>query len=116
MQYCIIQIYSLQLIILTYISLQKTTNLKVKHIARSHFLGSCRQDVLLRQAAISPREPHASETRISKLNSTETNPVIFHIPENIFIGHATLFKPLSEKSLRIEGMGLQLAFTIHSHC
>ena len=120
MQYCIIQIYSLQLIILTYISLQKTTNLKVKHIARSHFLGSCRQDVLLRQAAISPREPHASETRISKLNSTETNPVIFHVPENIFIGHAILFKHvnlfLTEKSLRIEGMGLRLAFAIHNHC
>ena len=61
-----------------------------------------------------------TETRVSKLNSTETNPVIFHIPENIFIGHATLFKHvnliLSEKSLRIEGIGLQLAFAIHNHC
>ena len=65
-----------------YINLQKTTNFMVRHIARSHFLGSCRQEVLLRQAAISPRQPHASETQIAKLNSTETNPVIFHTPEN----------------------------------
>ena len=36
MQHCIVQIYSLQLIN-AYISLQKTTNLIVKHIARSHF-------------------------------------------------------------------------------
>ena len=76
--------------------------------------------MLLRQVAISPRQPHASETRISKLNSTETNPVIFHVPENIFIGHAILFKHvnlfLTEKSLRIEGMGLRLAFAIHNHC
>ena len=50
---------------------------------RSHFLDSCRQEVLLRQAAISQRQPQASETRTSKLNSTETNPVIFHIPESI---------------------------------
>ena len=64
--------------------MQKTTNLMVKHIVKSHFLGFCRQDVLLRQAAISPRQPHASEARISKLNSTETNPVIFYIPENTF--------------------------------
>ena len=68
-----------------YISLQKTINLMVKHIARSHFLGSCGQEVLLRQTAISPRQPHASETQISKLNSTETNPVIFHTPENEYL-------------------------------
>ena len=42
MQYCIIQIYSLQLIMFTYISMQKAANLMVKHIARPHFLGSCR--------------------------------------------------------------------------
>ena len=40
-----------------YISLQITTNLMVKHIARSHFLGHCGQEVLLRQTAISPRQP-----------------------------------------------------------
>ena len=100
--------------------MQNTTNLMVKHIADSHFLGFCRQDVLLRQAAISPRQPHASEARISKLNSTETNPVIFYIPENTFIGHAILHKHenifFREKSLGIEGMGLQLAFAIHNHC
>ena len=90
--YTILYYSNLQLLMLTYISMEKTTNLMVKHIARSHFLGSCRQEVLLRQTAISPRQSHASETRVSKLNSTETNPVIFHIPENIFIGHATLFK------------------------
>ena len=54
----------------------------VKHIARSHFLGSCRQEVLIRQAAVSLRQPHPSETQISKPNSTETNPAIFHTPEN----------------------------------
>ena len=54
----------------------------VKHIARSHFLGSCRQEVLIRQAAVSLRQPHPSETQISKPNSTEINPAIFHTPEN----------------------------------
>ena len=54
----------------------------VKHIVRSHFLGSRRQEVLIRQATVSLRQPHASETQISKPNSAETNPVIFHTPEN----------------------------------
>ena len=40
-----------------------------KHIARSHFLGSSGQEVLLKSSAISPRQPHASETQISKLSS-----------------------------------------------
>ena len=65
-----------------FISLQKTANLMVKHIATSHFIGSCRQGVVLRQAAISPRQLRASEIQISKLNSTETNPVIFYTPGN----------------------------------
>ena len=65
-----------------FISLQKTTSLMVKHIARSYFQGSCRQEMLPKQAAISPRQPHAAETQISKLNSAETNPVIFHTAEN----------------------------------
>ena len=105
-----------------YISLQITTNLMVKHIARSHFLGHCGQEVLLRQTAISPRQPHASETQISKLNSAETNPVFFHTPEkDIFICHAILFKHvpnlfLSEKSLRMEGMVFQLPSVIHNYC
>ena len=94
----------------------------VKHIARSHFVGYCGQEVLLRETAISPRQPQASETQISKLNSSETNPVIFHTPEkNIFICHATLFKHvtnlfLSEKFLRIEGMVFQLPSVIHNYC
>ena len=54
----------------------------VKHIARSHFLGPCGQEVLLRQAATPPMQPHASETQLSKLNSAETHSVIFHTPEN----------------------------------
>ena len=77
MQYCIIQIYSLQ----------ETTNLMTKHIAKSHFLGSCGQEVLLRQIAILPRQPHASETQITKLNSIEANPVIFHT-----LSHTILLK------------------------
>ena len=81
MQYCIIQIYQLTAYN-AYISLQKTTNLMVKYLARRYFLGSCGRKVLLRRAAISPRQPHASKTKISKLISTKTNPVIFHTPEN----------------------------------
>ena len=65
-----------------YINLQKAINLMVKHIARPHFLGTCGQEVILRRPAISPRQPHASETQISKLISTETNPENFHTPEN----------------------------------
>ena len=68
-----------------YINLQKTTNFMVRHIARSHFLGSCRQEVLLREAAISSRQPHALEKQISKPNLTETNPVIFHTSENYYL-------------------------------
>ena len=57
-----------------YTSLQKTKNRMVKHIARSHSLGSCGQEVLLSQTGISPGQPHASEAnRRTKFNRRKSS-------------------------------------------
>ena len=70
MQYCIIQIYSLQLIMLIF-SLQKAINLMVKHIARSHFLG-----VFLQQNELSQKTTYGKAV-IKILDGNASLPVTF---------------------------------------
>ena len=77
MNYLILYYSNLQLTSYNaYISLEKTTNLFIKRIAWSHFLGSCGEEVLYHRG--SPM----LQKQISKLTSTETNAAIFHTPEN----------------------------------
>ena len=87
-----------------YKSLEKTTNLKVKHIARSRLQGWTK-GVNQTSGYITEAVPCLRNTNLkTKSNPTKTNPVTFHTPENnIFIGYAILFEHavnlfLSEKS------------------
>ena len=98
-----------------YGSLQKITNLMVRHLTRPYFLESCASEMLLWRCYTS-KEGSRVRNKVPKMILPETNVETF----NTFIGYAILFRHTLWTCFKVISQNCEEGFTIflwiHDYC